>query len=80
MLYYIYNGVRGGLVVTFATVRMPRSEVQTPSRAEIWIETSAPCAPLLRRWDTWTTTSGTRANPNKPFQSSGCACALGRVS
>ena len=28
-----------------------RFEVQTPDRAEIWIEIYVPCTPLLRLWD-----------------------------
>ena len=40
----------GGLVVTFVAARMPRSEIQTPVRAEIWIDIYAPCAPLLHLW------------------------------
>src|SRR6218665_559328 len=41
----------GGVVVTFAAARMPRSEVQTSTGAEIWIEISDPCTHLLRLWD-----------------------------
>jgi len=36
--------LRIDLVVTFAAAIVPRPEVQTPARAEIWIEISAPCA------------------------------------
>ena len=37
--------VRGRLEVTFAAIRLPRSEVQTSAMAEIWIEISALCTP-----------------------------------
>src|SRR6218665_2669405 len=30
---------------------MPRVRGSTPARAEIWIEFSAPCAPLFRLWN-----------------------------
>src|SRR6218665_1113591 len=42
------KGVRGNLVVTSAAARCqgPRS-----TRAEIWIEISAPCTPMFRLWD-----------------------------
>ena len=43
---------------------MPRTEVQTSARAEIWIKISTPCAPLLHLWDH---TLGTRVSP-KPLE------------
>ena len=60
MYFSVVDSLRGcgGLVVTFATARMPRSQVQTPAMAEIWIEVYPPCAPLFHL-----TTSGKRASP-----------------
>ena len=36
-------GMRGGLLVRFATARLSRPEVQTQAKTDIWIQISAPC-------------------------------------
>ena len=53
--------MHGSLVVTFASIRLPRSEVQTPARAEIRIEISASYAPEKIATGT---KNGTYAGPN----------------
>ena len=44
------GGVRGSLVATSAATRCQGPRFY-PARAEIWIEFSAPCAPLFRLWN-----------------------------
>ena len=40
---YLHTYTCGGLVVMLAAAGIPRSEDQTPARAEIWIKISVPC-------------------------------------
>src|SRR6218665_1712969 len=44
------GGVRGSLVAASAAARC-QVLGSTPASSEIWIEFSAPCAPLFRLWD-----------------------------
>ena len=51
--------MRGSLVVTFVAIRLPRSEVQIPVRAEILMEISASCTVALPK----NPTTGTKKAP-----------------
>src|SRR6218665_3154294 len=61
IMHLHFGGARwsGGCVLD-CQVRK-KSEVQTPTRAEIWIEISVPCAPLIRLLDH--ASVDTRASP-----------------